>query len=259
MQYYNDSSVGAAGSYSVSVSETFVSDYADTVGIDSDLKEQVYFENTSGLSGIDPAFRIHHCDTVSFADNPVDPSLVTNASILVLGVKNDLIFSDTGSDTISINRHGTSPSDNTMTFNGPDDTLHEAGTDDFVKQGWMSGNILSGAMANGYDDTIDGGMNTSIEMRFASLGMGNNLWLAAGHTGTSSITISGAMYMGNPELDGYTIENVNPAYDQFNIGKATILGDTVSGGSSTIELSNNVILVFKGYTGPDDALFAGHH
>jgi len=259
MAFFNDSGVGAAATYSVSVSETFVSDYADTVSIATRLAERVYFENTSGLAGINPVFSVHHCDTVSFADSPFDPSHATNASILVLGVKNDLTFSDTGADTISIGRHGTTPSHNVMIFNGPDDTLHEQGADDFVKQGWLSGNTLSGAMTRGYDDTIDGGMNTSIDMKFASLGLGNNLWLAAGHTGTCSITIEGATYLGHPVLDGYTIENVNPAYDQFSIGAAAILGDTISGGSSTIELSNNVILVFKGYTGPDDALFVGHH
>jgi hypothetical protein len=255
MAYFNDSSVGAAGAYSVSVSETFVSDYADSVAIASNLTEQTLFENTSGLSRIDPVFEVHHCDTVSFADNPIEPGLVTDASVHVLGVKNDLIFSDRGSDTISVDRHGETRSGNSMIFNGPGDTLYESGADDFVQQGWLSGNTLSGAMANGYNDTVDGGMNTSIDMVFASLGAGNNLWLAAGHTGTSSITISG----GGSGVSGYTIENVNPVYDQFDIGVASVVGDTISDGSSFIELSDNADLLFKSYTGPYEALFVGYH
>jgi len=259
MTYFNDSSYGAAKAYCLSISETFVSNFSDTISIAANDTVSVAFENTLFESQLTPVFNISPSDTVYFAEGTSNPSFVTDAKVNVTA-EAYLRFSDDGKDTVSVHGGSSSPSDNLLTFNGPSDVLYDSGADDFVKQGWESGNSLTGALLYGDNDTIDGGLGTSISMLFENYGINNNLFLAPGHTGTTSITIVGGLRpLDGQSWSGYTIENVNPAQDQFNIGTATILGETVAGGNTYIDISGGVDLVFKGYTGPADALFVGYH
>jgi hypothetical protein len=259
MTYLNDSSTGAANRYYVSTSETFVSNFADTIGIESNNNVDVRFANAFNETRMDPVISIRDADTVTFAESSVNPSFITNATVSVIA-DSYLTFSDEGRDTVSVDSQRLAPSANMITFNGPSDVLYESGADDFVKQGWESGNMLVGAMQNGVNDTIVGGLDTAINMLFENDGVANNLFLAPGHTGTTSITIGGGHHpLDGETVSGYTIENVNPALDQFNIGSAQILSVTVADGNSYIDISGGVDLVFKGYTGPADALFVGYH
>jgi hypothetical protein len=207
---HKDSSAGAAGTYALSSSETFVCDYADTVSIASNSTDQVLFENTTGATEITPVFTLRYGDTVTFATDALDPSSATGAAVSLIA-DCAVRFSDLGTDTVSTAWWGFSLSANALTFNGPSDVLYESGGGDFVRQGWDSGNTLTGALQLGSNDTIDGGYNTSMSMTFDNYGLGNNLFLAPGHIGRTNITIEGGLtYFGQAVTVGYTFENVNP-------------------------------------------------
>jgi hypothetical protein len=248
--YTNDSSLRGATSHSLNGPGTFVGCHDDIINVGFGLAEQIYITPESSNSQ-QAIVTLDGSDTVTLYDTTASLN-----SVWLDGGGNVATFStDGGGITYVPSNSG----GNSLLFLGPSDDLQEGGSNNFVKQSWSNANTLIGTCA-GENNTLDGGLTSTMNMNFACVGLGNNIWFAAGHTGVSAITIGGGYNnVGTPELAGYTIENVNPAYDQFNIGSLTIAGDTISAGNSLVELSNGDEMLFKGYSGSDDPLFVGYH
>jgi hypothetical protein len=145
----------------------------------------------------------------------------------------------------------------TINSAGGDVSIVTAGNFCFVKEAYSAAGTQT-ILTTGQNDTINGSL---VDTSFISLddsGIGNNLWLAEGATGQTMVDV-----LGQPSFDltmtEYTIENVNPAVDQFNLGTLTIAQIWTAHGNDAVRLNNGTELLFKGFTGNAYSLFVGYH
>jgi hypothetical protein len=231
--------------------------YADTINAAMDQNDDVQLsgENNDVLC-------LTGADTVDVALSATGP--LADFSATLTGIGNNLTLGQAWSggqingsvDSATISAAVGSTGD-TINSAGGDVTVFCAGDNCFVKAAYSAAGTQT-ISTSGQNDTINGSLVDTSFITLDDTGIGNNLWLAAGATGQTAVDVNGPNAWAATNVE-YTIENVNPAVDQFNLGSLFIAQSWTAQGNDAVRLNNGTELLFKGFTGNAYTLFVGYH